>query len=264
MDSDKFDSLLDLEDFSDIYASIYGDTDKDNTEATEQQPKTEYNNAATADKTASGADELFSMTSDAPDRSAEKPAVEEKKPPEPPAAEEISFDPRFNIDRNADGKRRREYTYGGKIISSERDAHYMPHVNPQYEELSSSYTGYDDSSDRYFTDESAADASSDEQPVKKKFSFFRRKEKQPSAPEFTGVDIPEQTEDAATGGLSSDPAIDLTDFTDETEGQAPSDGSDTDLKEEEASDASGGKKSRKLHFNFQHFTKENDALTPEE
>ena len=52
MDSDKFDSLLDLEDFSDIYASIYGDTDKDNTEATEQQPKTEYNNAATADKTA--------------------------------------------------------------------------------------------------------------------------------------------------------------------------------------------------------------------
>ena len=60
MDSDKFDSLLDLEDFSDIYASIYGDTDKDNTEATEQQPKTEYNNAATADKTASGADELFS------------------------------------------------------------------------------------------------------------------------------------------------------------------------------------------------------------
>ena len=30
MDSDKFDSLLDLEDFSDIYASIYGDTDKDN------------------------------------------------------------------------------------------------------------------------------------------------------------------------------------------------------------------------------------------
>ena len=36
MDSDKFDSLLDLEDFSDIYASIYGDTDKDNTEATEQ------------------------------------------------------------------------------------------------------------------------------------------------------------------------------------------------------------------------------------
>ena len=83
MDSDKFDSLLDLEDFSDIYASIYGDTDKDNTEATEQQPKTEYNNAATADKTASGADELFSMTSDAPDRSAEKPAVEEKKPQEP-------------------------------------------------------------------------------------------------------------------------------------------------------------------------------------
>ena len=264
MDSDKFDSLLDLEDFSDIYASIYGDTDKDNTEATEQQPKTEYNNAATADKTASGADELFSMSSDAPDHSAEKPAVEEKKPPEPPAAEEISFDPRFNIDRNADGKRRREYTYGGKSISSERDAHYMPHVNPQYEELSSSYTGYDDSSDRYFTDESAADASSDEQPVKKKFSFFRRKEKQPPAPEFTGVDIPEQTEDAATGGLSSDLAIDLTDFTDETEGQAPSDGSDADLKEEKASDASGGKKSRKLHFNFQHFTKENDALTPEE
>lgn len=80
----------------------------------------------------------------------------------PPGAEEIEFDSRFNIDRNAEGKPRKDYSYNGYRVSTTQDLNYRPKEAPEYSELRSSYTGYDDYEQFFGEDGPKAD------PIQKK------------------------------------------------------------------------------------------------
>ena len=156
-------------------------------------------------------EELFAKAEDSYAAEQRKNAPQAQAAPEPPAAQDISFDPRFNIDRDAKGKQRRSFSYNGKSVSAGQDPNYKPHENPQYEELKASYTEYDDGAlDRLFSEGGAAPEES--APAKKRFGFFKRKEKQPEPPPFEGVDLPgRQGEDESAGiagpelGYASEP-----------------------------------------------------------
>ncbi len=80
--------------------------------------------------------------SDSPPAEQETSAVPASAASEEP--EEISFDPRFRLDRRQDGRARADYSYNGRRVSTSQDLHYTPPSAPEYEELHSSYTPLDD------------------------------------------------------------------------------------------------------------------------
>ena len=275
MDNDNFNDLLDLEDFNTIYASIYGElntADEDDPDRAFETEGTSVDEAilglssaepdsfdgriakseSSDDFGSTTTDDLFSKAEDSFAAKEDKPAPQAKAAPEPPAAEDISFDPRFNIDRDAKGRKRREFSYNGKRISAGQDPNYRPHENPEYEELKSSYTEYDDDAlDRLFSEEEAAPE--EPVPAKKKFALFRRKEKEPEPPPFEGVYMPAGQNEPDL----SDAVYAEQDEPFPEEQEAPD---EPDIPEEDNADARAGQ----FRFRFQHFTKEADELTPEE
>ena len=285
MDNDNFNDLLDLDDFNKIYASIYGEI---NAEATAEEDDLEAATASTDESalrryTASReeaireAETLASedaVEADEPGSASLRAPIPEAAPnslsrSELPAADEISFDPRFNIDRDAKGKRRREFSYNGKRISADEDPYYRPHQNPEYEELKASYTEYDDEvNDRQFAETPAEEETP--APGRKMFSFFHRKEKQPAPPPFDGVDLPPKPEEsiveepdkgaveAPETGLEETPRrFPFEEFAVEepepSEAEEPSDSETEEIP-----------KAGKFRLHFGRFTKEADELTPEE
>ena len=160
MDNDSFNNLLDLEDFNEIYASVYGELNAEDADDPDKIFGTEgtsvdeailglssadYSTAdriipAAAEETAETMpeEELFAKAEDSFAAEEKRSAPRAKAAPEPPAAEDISFDPRFNIDRDAKGRQRRGFSYNGKRVSATQDPNYRPPENPQYEELKAS------------------------------------------------------------------------------------------------------------------------------
>ena len=303
MDNEPFNNLLDLEDFNEIYASIYGEINPDDADEADSVFGTEGTSVDEAILGLSSADyskstgritpapavveetgetmpeeELFAKAEDSYAAEQRWNAPQAKAAPEPPAAEDISFDPRFNIDRDAKGRQRRGFSYNGKRVSAGQDPNYKPHENPQYEELKASYTEYDDGAlDRLFSEGGAAPE--EPAPAKKRFGFFKRKEKQPEPPPFEGVDMPSmQSEDEADSivepesAYTPEPETDYTpeeepDYTPETEqdfllqeDEESGPLEESELPAEKEADSRMGK----FRLRFQHFTKEADELTPEE
>ncbi|MDO5445566.1 MAG: hypothetical protein Q4F31_08100 [Eubacteriales bacterium] len=105
--------------FSDIFDSVYG-----------EQPKQETVGDPSADTAPEAVD------------SGSYPETEElqtEPPVESDPESEMEFDPRFRLDRGKNGKKSREYSYGGHRVSSTQELDYSPNAAPEYEELKSSY-----------------------------------------------------------------------------------------------------------------------------
>ena len=272
MDNDNFNDLLDLDDFNKIYASIYGEI---SAEAAGEEDDLEAATASTDESalrryTASREEairEAEILAADEPEVtdsfSSEAKVPEASSAPsarsELPAADEISFDPRFNIDRDAKGKRRREFSYNGKRISAEEDPYYRPHQNPEYEELRASYTEYDDD----FIDRQFAETPPEQEapaPGHKRFSFLHRKEKQPDPPPFDGVDLPPEPAETAEDNPEG--------ISDEGRRSFPfaefAVGEPDPAESDEAPEPEEIPKAGKFRFHFRQFTKESDELSPED
>ncbi|MBQ6721734.1 MAG: hypothetical protein IJQ88_06145, partial [Clostridia bacterium] len=152
-----------------------------------------------------------------------------------------------------------------KTVSSGQDPNYRPHENPKYEELKASYTEYEDEAfNRLFSEAEAAPE--EPVPAKKRFGFFRRKEKEPEPPPFEGVDLPaaeDFSEPADSDTIEQDEPESADGISLEQEELFPERESalyEPDAPEEVDAEARAGK----FRFRFQHFTKEADELTPEE
>ena len=203
MDMQDFDNLPGFEDFSEIYASVFGEVHPEEVSSAEEElfrpddtgPEEEETflpaEDALADDAAyeQAAEQAFWDTEDdepeydsaqAYDDGTAAAEGEDAEDADGAEEEQLEFDPRFNIDRRGDGKpRRRDYSYNGSRVSTTQELDYVPKDAPEYEELRSSYTAAD-AYDALF----ASPEEDDPSAGKKKNGLFRKKMKpQPLADE---------------------------------------------------------------------------------
>lgn len=201
MDMQDFDNLPGFEDFSEIYASVFGEVHPEETFAEEEELSPPENDEPEDAEAVLSAEDV--LADDAAYEQAAEQAFWDEEYDEPEytsaqaydastgdaestdteedagAEEPPEFDPRFNIDRRSDGKpRRRDYSYNGNRVSTTQELDYVPKDAPEYEELRSSYTAAD-AYDALF----ASPEEDDPSAGKKKAGLFKKKKPQPLAEE---------------------------------------------------------------------------------
>ena len=189
MDNPNFEQINGSE-FDEIYASVFGSAEVPAADAVSEASAAAVSEPAAEPqpKPKPKKKKRRPAASAAEEAAPKKPKHSKpSEPPAPPSAEEIDFDSRFNIDRSSDGKPRRDYSYNGERVSTSQELDYAPKASPEYSELRSSYTGYDDYEHFFGEDGPKAD------PVqkKKKLSLKNALPGKKSKPEVSEHDLSE-------------------------------------------------------------------------